>query len=266
MKLLALFMLVLGIPGPQSSATPASQTAATPLSPAVTLTTHVVGSIDLGKLNGSVSRLSWSPDASQLYLQTYDQNRDASVKQLYHYVVSPANGALAKVSEEPAWSTAYWEWKSGKSAPGDGAFEIQLSTETKRVSATSTPMGGDMARGGTGGDGAGVGMDTVSAAANQQQMNDIRTMKLKGEVIGEWINLPIVPGQTYGWGPKGTGMVAYADQKGKLVLMDKTGNKRRVDNTSGVVLPAWSMDATRLAWLESRGKKMYALVIAEVAR
>ena len=266
MKSFALLLLVLGMPGLQSPETPAPQTSLAPLSPTVTLTPRVAGTIDLTKVKGLVRRLSWSPDGSELYLQTYDQNKDASVKQLYHYVVSPANGALTKVAEEPAWSADYWMWKSWKSAPGDDKFEIQLSSETKRVTATSTPMGGDMARGGTGGDATGVSMETMGMAANQQQMNDIRTMKLKGEVIGEWINLPIAPGQTFGWGPTGTGIVAYADQKGKLILMDKSGSKRKVDDTAGVVLPAWNVDATRLAWLESRGKKLYALVVADVAR
>ena len=105
------------------------------------------------------------------------------------------------------------------------------------------------------------------AASNVSQMVDVRTMRLKGQVVGEWINHPIVPGETYGWGPKGTGLFAYRDHKsGRLVLMNLAGERQTVDGTRDVSRPAWSNDGTRLAYLEGRGGNKFALVVAAVQK
>jgi hypothetical protein len=47
--------------------------------------------------------------------------------------------------------------------------------------------------------------------------------------------------------------------------MDSTGAKQKIEGTHGVVLPAWSADGTRLAYLEGRGRNQYALIVATVA-
>jgi Tol biopolymer transport system component len=75
-----------------------------------------------------------------------------------------------------------------------------------------------------------------------------------------------VPGLTFGWSPKGVGLIAFADTSGKLSLMDRTGAVRRIDSTKAVTLPAWSMDGTKLAYLEKTARTTYALVIATVGR
>jgi hypothetical protein len=130
-------------------------------------------------------------------------------------------------------------------------------------------MGGDYARGGTGSDVSGAAgsasADSVMAAAQQSQVGTARIMKLKGQTVGEWMNQPIVPGQTFGWGPKGTGVIAYAEPNNRaLMIMDKTGAKQKIDDTRGVYSPSFSNDSKKLAWLELRGKKA-VLVIADVA-
>jgi hypothetical protein len=62
-------------------------------------------------------------------------------------------------------------------------------------------------------------------------------------------------------------VIAFAEQKtGKLVLMDRNGNKQKIEGTKDVVLPAWTDDGTRLAYLESRGRTRYALVVATVQK
>ena len=77
-----------------------------------------------------------------------------------------------------------------------------------------------------------------------------------------------MPGQTFGWGPKGTGLIAYADQKsGRLVLMNLAGD-RRTSTARENVSPAGLVrtTASRLAYLEERGRNKFALVVASVQK
>ena len=225
--------------------------------------------IDLGKLKGKLVRqLAWSPDAAELYLMTYDPNQDASIKKAYHFVIPVATGVPKSLEAAPKWAEEYWTWKSGQASPDDPAIKIDVSTERKRVSAVSIPFGGDLARGGTEGSAtSGLSSESAMAAANASQMSDVRTMRLKGQVVGEWVNHPIVPGQTFGCGPKGTGLFAYAEQKsGRLVLMNLAGERQSVDGTREVSVPAFSNDGSRLAYLEGRGRNKFALVVAAVQK
>ena len=43
-----------------------------------------------------------------------------------------------------------------------------------------------------------------------------------------------------------------------------TGKKQQIEGTKGVVLPAWTEDGARMAYLETRGKNKYAVIIADV--
>ena len=235
----------------------------------VQLTMKPVAEFEMSKLKGVIRRIAWSADNTQLYVQTAELNSDAQPKAVHHYLVDPSTGALKDTAVEPAWAATYWEWKSWKAAPDDEKFMIEVSEEQRKSAATAIPMGGDYARGGTGGgDVSGAAgsasASSVMAAAQQSQTGTARMMKLKGQTVGEWLNLPIVPGQSFGWGPKGTGLIAYAEPNNRqLMLMDKTGAKVKIDDTRGVYSPSFSNDARRLAWLELRGKKA-VLVVAEI--
>jgi hypothetical protein len=228
--------------------------------------------IDLGKLKGKLVRqLAWSPDATELYLMTYDPNQDASIKKAYHFVIPVATGLPKSVDAAPKWAEEYWIWKAGQASPDDPSLKIDVAEERRRVSAVALPFGGDLARGGSdasaAGSGGGLSTESAMAAANASQMSDVRTMRLKGQVVGEWINHPIVPGQTFGWGPKGTGLMAYAEQKsGRLVLMNQAGDRQTIDGTRDVSHPAFSADGSRLAYLEGRGRNRFALVVAAVQK
>jgi hypothetical protein len=234
------------------------------------LSQSVVIDVNLEKLKGKLVRqLAWSPDKTQLYLMTYDAKSDASIKEAFHYVIALDSGVPKKVEAPPEWATAYWTWKSGQTAPGDPSLKIDVSEEQRRENAIALPFGGDYAKGGTGGADPAAGTSSASAIEASRGMKTFNayTMKLKGEVVGEWINHPIVPGLTFGWGPTGSGLIAFAEQKtGKLVLMDRNGNKQKIEGTKDVVLPAWTDDGTRLAYLESRGRTRYALVVATVQK
>ncbi len=235
----------------------------------VRLTPKPVAEFEMARLKGVVRRIAWSGDNTQLYVQTAELGSDAQPKKTYHYLVDPSNGALKDTSVEPEWAATYWAWKSWKAAPDDEQFMIELSEEQRKNAATSIPMGGDYARGGAGSDTSGAAgsasAESVMAAAQQSQVGTARLMKLKGQVVGEWMNQPIVPGQSFGWGPKGTNLIAYAEPNNRaLMIMDRSGAKQKIDDTRGVYSPSFSNDAKRLAWLEVRGKKAI-LVVADIS-
>ena len=224
--------------------------------------------ISLSKLKGTLIRqLAWSPDATELYLMTYEPNRDASIKEAFHFLIPLATGVAKRVDVQPPWAVEYWKWKSDRTAPGDPSLSIEVLQEKRRQNAVAIPMGGEMARGGTADPGAaGLSQEAALDAARAMRNDDVYSLKLKGEVVGEWINHPIVPGQTFGWGPTNTGLIAFAERSsGRLVLMDKQG-KQRVSDTKNVSVPAWTTDGTRLAYLEGRGRGRFALVVAAVAK
>jgi hypothetical protein len=239
---------------------------ATAASVVVTPSAPVV-EFDMRRLKGPLVRqLAWSPDQTELYLQTYEANRDASVRNTFHYLIPVAGGAPRQIDAPPSWAVAYLQWKSGQASPDDPSWKIDVTSEKKIQSATAIPNGGDMARGGVVDPTSGISAESVAAAAGQSSNVSVYSMLLSGEVVGYWENHPIVPGLTFGWAPKGVGLIAFADKSGKLALMDRSGKARRIDSTKAVTLPAWSIDGTRLAYLEKTARTTYALIVATVVR
>ena len=228
--------------------------------------------IDTGKLKGDVLRLSWSPDGQQLYLQTAERDRVGNIKTAHHYLVTLDGKPPTGVDQEPPWAATYWGWKSAQSAPRMTSFRIEVEQQQKRVTSTSVPMGGNLAKGGpeggtaVGGAATGFGSGDAMSAALQSQMANVFTLKLKGEVVGEFVNTPAIPGLTFGWGPAGSGLIAFSNAKGVVVIMDDQGRKQEIAASKPTLLPAWSDDGKRLAYLERTGKNKAVLKIVDVAR
>jgi hypothetical protein len=236
-------------------------TAGTPLSaskltigPAITVAT-----IETGKIKGEPWRLAWSPDQQQFYVAGRKVKNNTA--ELWHWLVDAKTGAISEAQGVPAWADKYWEWKAAQAAPGAPTLKIALDTQRKNQSATARPSGGALARGGVDAGGAGMSVDEV---ANQASQNvTIIDLRFQGEVIGHWENEPMAPGLTFGWAPKGARAIAFANPSGRLIVMDEQGQKREVASTSAL-LPAWSDDGSKIAWLERLDKKKYRLIVAPV--
>lgn len=228
-----------------------------------------IAEIDTDKLKGQPSKLAWSPDGTQLYVQMLEgQFGRPEGSKIRHYVFAISDGKGKDVQGEPEWLSAYWTDKSGQASPDAAGFKIDLKSEVRTEKTVSTPMGGDLARGGTAGDDGGkTGAGDVLAAAYNQQAVPVNTMLLHGEIVGEFVNSVIVPGLTFGWGPRGSGVIAYSAGKGgRVMVMDASGRKQEVPGTKDTLLPAWSPEGSKLAWLQKDGRKKFILQVAGVAK
>ncbi len=228
---------------------------------------RTVLALDLGKLKGEPFRLAWSPDASELYLQTVERDPRGIVTRPRHYLIRADGQPPKSVEQEPAWASTYWTWKSAQAPPDMPAHRISVEQRQDAVQAAGTPMGGALARGGsdpsTQSGGQGVTAGEAAAAAYQTQTVTVVTLRLKGEVLGEWTNQAVVPGSSFGWRKSG-GLIAFAVRNGGLVVMDPRGRKQAIAGAGNATLPAWTDDGTRLAYLERAGKKQAALKVVGV--
>jgi hypothetical protein len=216
--------------------------------------------VDTAKLKGELFRLAWSPDAREMYLQTVERDKAGSLKDAHHYALTLDGTPPRRMDAEPEWAAAYWTRKSAQAAPARPTFRITVEDRQQRLTSTATPMGGDLARGAPE---AGSGGGEISVAA-QSQMAHYYTLRLKGEVIGEFVNTVAVPGLTFGWGPESSGLIAFVNQDGRIVVMDEQGRKRQVPASRTAVLPAWTDDGGRLAYFQRAGKKTAVLKVVEV--
>lgn len=229
-------------------------------------TPTAIADIDTSKLKGDLARLAWSPDGSEFYIQTIGRDGRGNVKSQKHYLVSAAGAGIRGVDVEPTWASKYWMWKSAQASPSAPAFKIAVDSHQETVRATSAPTGGALAKGGLTDPLQGTTVADVADAAQQTQIKNIYALKLKGETIGEWINEPVLPGVNFGWAPSPLRLIAFTRREGgPLMLLDESGHKQDLSGAKSAVLPAWSDDGRRIAWLERRDKKKYQLMVAEVA-
>jgi hypothetical protein len=226
---------------------------------------RVVIQLTTGELQGQPTRLAWSPDGQELYLRAVRTDTWGN-ERVWHYVVRLADSRLTPAEGEPQWALAYWVRKSALGAPGIADFRIAVETRETRKTATGSGSG----MGQNGGDpnlGAELGPQgqAIIMSSLQAQRVTTTTMRLKGELLGEFVNTPAVPGLRFGWAPAGSGMIAFANAKNRLVLMDASGRKHAVPGVKDVLLPAWSDDGAHLACLQRMARDKFVLAILDLS-
>jgi hypothetical protein len=249
-----LLVMVTGLLSISSSTVPASATpvdvSTVKVGPPATVT-----ELDLGKLKGELREIGWSPDGAQLYVQTADGDPPSAKRR--HYLVSATGGLPTAVDAQPEWANAYWEFKSDRAAPGIGSLMIDLEQKLEKVK-----IGTGAGRPGEMGIGAGVSVDKIA----EGQREKVARLTLLGETISEFVNQVPIPGLMFSWGPAGSGAIAYTDREtGHLLLLDQHKHKQTVAGIKDALLPAWSIDGTRLAWVQKAGRKKYTLLTAPVS-
>jgi hypothetical protein len=227
----------------------------------------LVATLSGEQVAGVPAQLAWSPDGQRLYLRLSHSDRWANERFFHYEIVLPAR-QVRSLADSPGWNSAYWARKSGFSCPGAPDFRIKVDTRVERKSATGSGAGGNLGQ--NAGDPYGPGMElgpqgsAIMSSAMQSQNVTIVTWTLKGQQVGEFVNSRAPAGLTYGWAPEALRAIAYADSKQRLVLMDAAGRRREVAGARDVVLPAWSDDGARLAWVQRRGRSELVVMMADV--
>jgi hypothetical protein len=245
-----------------STQTPASATA-------VDVSTVKIGSattvaeLDLGKLKGELRQVSWNNEGTQFYIQTTEGAPPS--QKLHHYAVAAAGGAVTSIAQQPDWAEAYWAFKSDRAAPGIGSLLIDVEQKVENVKIGTGSAGAADRTGDALGGGNVVSGANVERAAESQHVKVIR-LKLFDEAVSEFFNEPAVPGLMFSWGPTGSATIAFTDRDGRLILLDQRKHKQTVSGVKDALLPAWSMDGSRLAWVQKSGRKKYTLMWTTVSK
>jgi len=165
------------------------------------------------------------------------------------------------VDAQPQWALAYWTINSDRFAPGLRSLMIEVEQKQEKLKVgTGTGRPGEQAGGG-----AGTSPVDIEKTAEGQWQNFAR-LTLLGETVSEFLNQVPIPGLMFSWGPPGTGTIAYTDRElGHLMLLDRNKHKQTVSGVKDALLPAWSTDGTRLAWVQKSGRRKYTLVWATVS-
>jgi hypothetical protein len=217
-------------------------------------------------IRGEPTRLAWSPDGRRLYLRCVKSDRWGN-QSVFHYEITLATGALRSLDREPEWSGRYWLWKSAQASPASPGFLITYETREEQRTAVGVANAGAMAQ--SGGDpslGSDLGPQGQAIASRLMQGQTVRTttLRLKGQPLGEFVNMMPIPGLTFGWAPGAMDAIAFSNTKGRIVIMDRAGHRREVTGSQKALLPAWSDAGSRLAWLQRESKKEIVLLVCDV--
>jgi hypothetical protein len=206
------------------------------------------------------SRLAWSPDERYLYVRVSSLDRWDN-EAVRHVLVDLWTREPQTIPDEPAWLPRYWNLKAALASPVAADWKIRISAREEQVRTTSVPREGNISQHGD----PGAGLDEViGKAAMSSQKTSFEDYVLNGQVIGAAVNGRVSPGRTYGWAPAPHALIAFINQKGRLVLMNRAGRTREVKGAKKPSLPAWSHDGRRLAFSEASASNAFDLKFVEI--
>jgi hypothetical protein len=205
----------------------------------------LVCELDLKVLKGELRRLSWSVDGRYLHVQTLDG------KTLRDYIVMLPEGDISVAFGEPEWADQYWKMKSSLAAPGISDLKIEVLENHQRTQ--PNPFAG--------------GFNSVGGAQTGADPHNARDtfaiearLLLLGQEVGYTLNEVAMAGGSYGWGPFGSAAIAFIDTSGRVTLFDHSKHKNVVATAKGAMMPAWSTDGRRLAYVQKAGRDRYRLM------
>ncbi len=224
----------------------------------ITLTPVAVVELDLGQLKGDLRQIGWSPDASQIYVETVEGSQPH--ERVHHFVLASEGGPLTPIERPPEWAQQYWAFKSDRTAPGLPALEIDVK-QTRETTKIGTGSG----RPGTAASSLADNAENA-AMASEGQRGLVWRFLLLGETVSEFRDARPLPGFMFSWGPRGSGAIAFTDRDGHLSFLDQSKRKRTVPGVRDALLPAWSEDGGRIAYAVRQGRKKYQLVWCTITR
>ena len=239
----------------QNPSAPQSSSSATTVTDLRLSKLETVLSLDGGASKGQPSRLAWSPDGASIYLRLSRFDRWAN-ERATHVLVNLA-AKTTTLEGEPTWAASYWLWKSGRSSPALPTWQIVFDARDELVRTTNVPREGNIGQH-TADPAAGLDEVAMRAALASQKVH-VETLTLSGHLIDRNPNGNIAVGRTFGWAPTPRRLIAFVTQKGRLALMDNRGRLREIGDTKNVLLPGWSEDGRRVAFLERARNDKYLL-------
>ena len=206
--------------------------------------------LDVKGVRGVPTRMAWSPDDTWLYvrLSTFDRWSNETVR---HLLVETAGRRVETLPDEPGWLPRYWNTKAAMTSPIIPSWRIKIDTRDELVRTANVPRDGSIGMH-TADPSAGVD-DVVKNAAMASQKASFQEYRLNGKVVAASVNAQVVPGRTYGWAPAPLALMAFVNEKGRLVVMNHEGKTREVKGPKKPLLPAWSESGRRLAWVQEAG-------------
>ena len=214
----------------------------------------LVVSLQGGQFKGNPSQLTWSPDSTTLCVQTLEGNSPPLKARFY--LIPVQEHAFRGADVAPEWASAYWQFKSARNPPGQPELQIEVEQLHKSAGVPTQSLS----------DKAKLGMRDNAVAAQNEAGNVVFVLKLKGEVVGEYVNQPLVPGMTFGWSPATLHAMAYAKPDGHLSLLDLNAAPTELAGTKDAILPAWSPDGNQIVYLQKKGRHDYDVMSISIKR
>jgi hypothetical protein len=235
----------LGVSAAQAPTSPSVDVAKLTISAPVT-----IRNIELKGQRGTPTRMAWSPDDRWIYLRlsTFDRWANETVR---HVLVEAGGAATEALTDEPGWLPRYWNTKSAMASPVAASWRISIDTRQDTVRTANVPREGNIGQN-TGDPNAGLDEVVKNAALSSQRVS-IQNYLLNGQVVAAAVNGQIVPGRSYAWATAGLPLIAFVNERGRLIVMNQAGKTREVKGPKKPLLPAWSESGHRLAWVQEGG-------------